>query len=181
MKHELAKRCPGARVWPKRLCQAILKGFIAELEERSLHAAFADEFSAEVEDEFLQPLGHFDAIYDDKGLAKNTAFDHKTTEAELQCLESLEGRQDLSDSSALESTRHEKWLRASRSLRVALRRLRTMLGHCSNSSLFQVLRTAGASSSTIEAARHCLRDMQKNSAPSTFEQGHTTEQIDLQL
>ena len=145
VKHELAKRCPGdhlhspleggqwtkrAQVWPKRLCQAILKGFITELEERSLHAAFAGEFSAEVEHELLQPLGHFDAIYDDEDLAKNTAFDHKTSEAELQRLEPLEERQDLPDSSALESTRREKWLRANRSVRAALRRLHAMSGHC---------------------------------------------------
>ena len=168
VKQLLSKRCSGdrvhspleggqrtkrAQVWPRQPCQAILKGFIMELEERSLHAAFGGEFEAEMEEK-LHPLGQLDAIYDEKGISNHFTTVYTTPEEELQRLESMEERNDLPDSSSLEATRRNKWLKASRATRVALRQLHTMTGHCSTSSMISMLRTAGAAGSTIEAARH---------------------------
>ena len=54
----------------------------------------------------------------------------------------------------IEMERKRKWLRAPREVRVALRRLHHMIGHGSNSAMQQLLRTAGASTESCEAARH---------------------------
>ncbi|CAK9039108.1 Transposon Ty4-J Gag-Pol polyprotein [Durusdinium trenchii] len=142
-----------AQVWPRRLCEVILKGFISELEERSLFSAFAGEFSTEIEEEET-PLGQLDAIYDEKDVSKSTIVTAKTTEEEIQRLESIEEDTTLGDSTSLEATRRQKWLKADRAIRVALRRLRSMTGHCSTSAMVQLLRTAGAPQPTLEAARH---------------------------
>ena len=76
------------------------KGFISELEERSLFSAFAGEFSTEIEEEET-PLGQLDAIYDEKDVSKSTIVTAKTTEEEIQRLESIEEDTTLGDSTHL--------------------------------------------------------------------------------
>ena len=142
-----------SQAWPPELCRAMLDGFIEELTDRSLRAAFAGDYEDEVVMED-NPMGELDAIYDDKDLAPFPTVGAQVPDAELLRQEAIEEHPQLQDGTSMEAERREKWLRASRSVRGALRRLHAMTGHCSNSSMIQLLRTAKAPASTIQAARH---------------------------
>ena len=84
VKRNLQCRCSGGRVhqqlvgvnrtrraqeWPEPLCQAMLSGFVEELEGRSFHAAFYNESLQEHEQQEELRFGTLDAIHDERDYA----------------------------------------------------------------------------------------------------------------
>ena len=147
-------RTRAAQQWTSELCRAIILGFLDELEERTLCVAFAaeDEQEEKMEDDSWQ-LGTLDYIHNDHDLALRDLKPDRLNERELQRQEGMEELPAPPDTVEKEVQRKQKWMRASRPIRLALRRLHNMTGHSSVSAMQQMLMTAGASSQ-VEAARH---------------------------
>lgn len=148
-------RTRAAQQWTSELCKAIFLGFLDELEERTLCVAFAaeDEQEEKMEDDSWQ-LGTLDYIHNEHDLALRDLKPDRLNEQELQRQEGMEELPPPPDTVEKEVQRKQKWMRASRPIRLALRRLHNMTGHSSVSAMQQMLKTAGASSQVLEAARH---------------------------
>ncbi len=166
VKKQLSRRCQGLHVhqpleggrrtkeaqqWPERLCKAMLDGFLAELHERTVMAAFHE--AAVEEEEESYDLGSLDYVQDGNDLAKQPQIAIKEDAYEISRQEQMEEVNNL-DVMEAESERKRKWLKAPREVRIAIRRLHCMMGHLSNSAMLQLLRTAGASQQACESARH---------------------------
>ena len=152
---EGGQRTKRAQEWPTQLCQAMLDGFIAELEHRNLSAAFHLESVDEGRMEEDLHLGVLDTIQDERDLAPQQDLlpDHLSPD-ELQRQEQLEESPLAADQEMeLERDRRHKWLKLPRPTRLALRRLHTMTGHSSPASMVQLLRTANAAPAVIEGCR----------------------------
>ena len=128
----------------------MVEGFLEELHQRTVMAAFHD---AAEEEEASYDLGTLDFVQDDTDLARQPLVAIKEDAHEIDRQERMEEVNNL-DVMEAESERKRKWLKAPREMRIALRRLHCMMGHLSNSAMLQLLRTAGASQLAIEASRH---------------------------
>ena len=53
-----------------------------------------------------------------------------------------------------EKKRRQEWLKLPRAKRLAVRRLHTMTGHCSNSALVRMLRSSASDADVVKAAKH---------------------------
>ena len=151
---EGGQRTKNAQEWPKKLCQAILRGFLEDLHSRTVLAAFHESALEELDQGEPELLGSLDYIYDEQDVSKDPILPQQVNDQELQRQEGLEEMPAPPGLLELEVERKHKWLRIPRSTRVAIRRLRNMIGHGSNSAMLQLLRTAGASSDACEAVRH---------------------------
>ena len=169
IKERLQQRCSGdhfhqplegsdrtkrASQWPEALCKAMICGALEDLQHRTVHAAFQDA-SHEEEGYEEYNFGTLDAVVDkmDEGSAVSVV-PEKHDEHELVRQEMMKEVDSPVKLAEIEMERKRKWLRAPREVRVALRRLHHMIGHGSNSAMQQLLRTAGASTESCEAARH---------------------------
>ena len=144
-----------AQQWPEKFCQAILDGFVEELECRQLRAAFHVEDDAEQEVE-EGSIGVLDMIQDARDMVPGKdLLPARLDEGEIRRQEGLE-EQPLCEGQEmeLEQERRQKWLKIPRATRLALRRLHNMTGHSTTSSMVQLLRTAHATPAVIEACRH---------------------------
>ena len=152
---EGGNRTRHAQEWPKQLCQAILDGFLEELEDRTMEVSFYTEDLQERHEEM--DLGLLDGISDDRDLApaRDLRPDH-LNQGELERQELMEEKPP--DTGGFEMSREHdrriKWLKVPRSTRLALRRLHNMTGHSPVSGMLQLLRTACASPGVIEACKH---------------------------
>lgn len=151
---EGSDRTKRASQWPEALCEAMICGALEDLQHRTVHAAFQDA-SHEEEGYEEYNFGTLDAVVDkmDEGSAVSVV-PEKHDEHELVRQEMMEEVDSPVKLAEIEMERKRKWLRAPREVRVALRRLHHMIGHGSNSAMQQLLRTAGASTESCEAARH---------------------------
>ena len=147
---EGGRRTKDAQEWPEALCRAMVEGFLEELHQRTVMAAFHD---AAEEEEASYDLGTLDFVQDDTDLARQPLVATKEDAHEIDRQEHMEEVNNL-DVMEAESERKRKWLKAPREMRIALRRLHCMMGHLSNSAMLQLLRTAGASPLAIESSRH---------------------------
>ena len=98
-------------------------------------------------------FGSLDSIMDDDDLAPRSLQRDGLNEVELHRQE-LEELPPPPHSVNIEVERKRKWLRAPKTVRIALRRLHNMTGHSPPSAMVQLLRTSGASSQVIETTRH---------------------------
>lgn len=180
VKRNVNLRCPGdhwhqqleggsrtkhAQEWPKKLCKAIIDGFLEEMHTRTVYAAFEDAHHEEQLHETNYDLGSFDYIHDEKDMGRFGSTSAVVDERELHRQEMLEEKPPDTDVMEVEAERKRKWLRAPREVRVALRRLHCMLGHSSNSTMVQMLRTAGASGGALEACKHFACETCKKREP----------------
>ena len=171
LKRKLSSRCPGehyhqvleggdrcrrAQDWPRELCVAIVEGFMEAMDNNYTKAAFPAEADIEENPDF-NTLSTIDGIYDDHDLA---AIDNTNPEArrldEQMEIEREEGPpppHKALESDALRE-RRRRWRELPYTQRVALRRLHTMTGHASSSSMKRLLRTAGANPKAIAALDH---------------------------
>ena len=150
---EGGQRCKLAQHWPEPLCKAIIHGLLGDLHSRTVMAAFQEAAIEEVEHSDHE-LGSLDFVYDMNDESRNPVLPDKVDDLELHRQEGLEEAPNPADLMELEVTRKNKWLRADRETRIAIRRLHHMIGHGSSSAMIQLLRNAGASTQAIEAARH---------------------------
>ena len=153
---EGGSRTKKAQQWPVLLCKAMLHGFLEELQERTMNAAFHVE--ANMEEELEQPkefdLGTLDYIHNEQDMARTTATSTAIDDHELQRQEQMEEMDSPTQLMEVEVERKRKWLQVPKDIRIALRRLHHMTGHGSSASMLQLLRTAGASPKALEASRH---------------------------
>ena len=153
---EGGSRTKKAQQWPVLLCKAMLYGFLEELQERTMNAAFHVE--AHMEEELEQPkafdLGTLDYVHNEQDVARTTATSTAIDDHELQRQEQMEELDSPTQLMEVEVERKRKWLQVPKDIRIALRRLHHMTGHGSSASMLQLLRTAGASPKALEAARH---------------------------
>ena len=187
VKERLSRRCQGghehqplegssrtklAQEWPQELCKQILEGFMDELQERTLHAAFFLEANDENNNDDMH-LGTLDGILNEDDLDEGRrAIPARVDAGEIQRQEDMEEIPvpEGLDLVEAEKLRRSKWLKAPRATRLALRRLHNMTGHSSTASMTQLLRTACASPEAIEACRHfaceTCRQRQKTLPPN---------------
>ena len=166
------KRTKRAQEWPEELCQAMLDGFLEELEGRFSNAAFYNESLQEQTQEEEFHFGTLDAVQDGRDVAPPRVLPAHMDEDELKRQELLEETSiSPGEEMAQEQERKAKWLRIPRPTRLALRRLHNMTGHSSTASMIQLLRTAHASGPVLEACRHfaceSCRKRQATQRPNT--------------
>ena len=170
VKLSLGKRCSGyhqhqpleggqrtkrAQQWPPRLCQAILDGFLSDLQERTVLAAFHEVAQEEEQHQMTYDMGSFDFIQENSDLQRNVELPGRVDEQQVVREEAIESYpMEEGQLMEVESERKRRWNKAPKEIRIALRRLHHMTGHGSSASMIQMLRTAGASSETLEACRH---------------------------
>ncbi len=157
---EGSNRTKRAQEWPSKLCRAIIDGFLEEMHTRTVYAAFEESHHEEQLQETSYDLGNFDYVQDEKDLGKLGSTSAAIDDGELHRQEMLEERPASQEVMELETERRT-WLRAPREVRVALRRLHCMLGHSSNTSMIQMLRTAGASGGALEARKQSARSVSR--------------------
>lgn len=153
---EGGNRTKAAQVWPPKLCEAILTGFLEELDDRTLQASFLAENLVEMENEDNLDLGTLDSIQDERDLAPQPDLQPpRLNPVELERQEVQEERPLLqAEEMTQEQERRRKWLKVPRPTRLALRRLHNMTGHGPPTSMMMLLRTAQASPAVIEACKH---------------------------
>ena len=117
---------------------------MAAFEDASREEAMVEEYD----------LGSFDYVQDEKDVRRSVELPGRISNEELQMQEAWEETPSPKELMEVETERKEKWLRAPKEIRIALRRLHCMTGHGSTSSMIQMLRTAGASSQVLEVCRH---------------------------
>ena len=170
VKLSLGKRCSGyhqhqpleggqrtkrAQQWPPKLCQAILDGFLSDLQERTVLAAFHEVAQEEEQHQMTYDMGSFDFIQENSDLQRNVELPGRVDEQQVVREEAIESYpMEEGQLMEVESERKRRWIKAPKEIRIALRRLHHMTGHGSSASMIQMLRTAGASSETLEACRH---------------------------
>ena len=142
---EGGQRTKKAQEWPPQLCQAMIDGFLNELENLNLSAAFHLESIDEgrVEDDL--DFGILDTIQDERDLAPRQDLlpDHLSPD-ELQRQEQLEESPlAAGEEMDLERERRQKWLKIPRPTRLALRRLHTVTRHSSPASMVQLQYLSG--------------------------------------
>ncbi len=168
VKERLSRRCQGnhwhqpleggqrtrqAQQWSQELCEQIFLGFEEELHSRNIYAAFYNEELQEQAEEEMD-FGSLDSIMDEDDLAQRNLQRDGLNEVELHRQEEQEELPSPPHSVGIEVERKRKWLMVPKTVRIALRRLHNMTGHSPTSAMVQLLRTSGASSQVVEAARH---------------------------
>ena len=167
MKQKLSTLCDGshwhehlegnktkkAEQWPKPLRQAIIQGALEEMKSQVIQNAFPAEYEIEAN----EGTDYLDGIEDVDDIAEQV---HKRRRVDLNALDTEEDYEQNNDSSVeellhdKEKIRKQKWLKISREQRIAVRRLRQMMGHCSNQALVRMLRLSMCEKEVIEAAQH---------------------------
>ena len=152
---EGGQRTRKAQQWPTALCRAILDGFLSDLQERTVLAAFHEAAQEEEQHQMDHDLGTFDFIQEDSDVKRDVELPGRVDEGQILREEAIESY-PMAEGQLMEveSERKRKWLRTPKEIRIALRRLHHMTGHGSSASMIQMLRTAGASTVTLEACRH---------------------------
>ena len=152
---EGGQRTKRAQEWPEPLCRAMLDGFLDDLSNRTMVASFYTEDIQERNAEL--DMGLLDSLIDEKDLApRQDLRPHRLSPEEMHRQELMEEQPPPTESAemAREQDRRARWLKIPRPTRLALRRLHNMTGHSPVSGMMQLLRTACASPSIIEACKH---------------------------
>ena len=152
---EGGQRTKRAQEWPEPLCRAMLDGFLEELNNRTLMASFytedIQERSAELD------MGLLDSLVDEKDMVpRQDLRPHRLNQAEMERQELMEENPPPTEFAEMEreQERRIRWLKIPRPTRLALRRLHNMTGHSPVSNMVQLLRTACATPTVIEACKH---------------------------
>ena len=192
MKKRLNKQCDGshehqqlegsnrtrlAQQWPEELCHAILSGAYEELLYGTLHQAFPVEEVFERHEE----MGGMDGIHSEQDLAplvKKRRIDEPELQREEMLLEQS-AHETKEDRLVMEQEekRRRGWLSLPREKRLAVRRLHTMTGHCSNAALMRMLVASTADKDVIDAVKffqcQVCKETEKDQHPRvTKRQGH---------
>ncbi|CAE7949958.1 unnamed protein product, partial [Symbiodinium sp. KB8] len=152
--------CRDATFWTPSLCAALLDARLGDLDHSLVRTAFPAEA---MEEERLEDVGEtdghtdgtlkLDAVYDAQDLAtmvpkggqidEQALLDEETPNPELEKEESSQMRE-----------RRAKWRALPQATRIAVRRLHTMTGHSSITSMQRLLRTAGGDPDVVRALPH---------------------------
>ena len=171
-----------AQEWPQSLCRAILRGALEGLHDQVLQVAFAGEHAQE-EHEAMGPL---DAIHDVDDLAEPVM---KRRRIDLDEVDREEEHESTSEAmlreseimNAKEAKRRGGWLKLRKDKRVALRRLHTMMGHCSTPAMIRMLRSSQASKDILEAVPffRCptCEEVKKDEAPRSVKPQRPNEEM----
>ena len=115
--------------------------------------AFAAEYEAEEHEE----AGPMDGVYDEDDLGPVVKRRRLHDEDENMRTEDLEENVPIEVEDMVmeqEKKRRQEWLKLPRAKRLAVRRLHTMTGHCSNSALVRMLRSSASDADVVKAAKH---------------------------
>ena len=162
MKERLRAGCDGQRPHEhlegnktkNAFCKAIIHGALDEMKAQITQRAFP----AEHEIEANEGMDTLDGIQDLDDVAEQV---HKRRRVDLNALDMEEDYEQSHDPNLYEilhekeKARKSQWLKISREKRIAIRRLRQMMGHCSNQALVRMLRPSLCEKGVIEAAQHC--------------------------
>lgn len=144
-----------AQEWPLPLRQAIMEGALEEMQNQVMLSAFAGEYQQEEHEE----MGPLDSIITDQDVAEPFQKRRRLDLDELSREEDFEepsAAKEIENDiiNAKEKHRRDRWLRLDRQKRVAIRRLHTMMGHCSTQALVRMLKASGVEKSVLDAVVH---------------------------
>ena len=196
MKKRLNKQCDGshehqqlegsnrtrlAQQWPEELCHAILSGAYEELLYGTLHQAFPVEEVFERHEE----MGGMDGIHSEQDLAplvKKRRIDEPELQREEMLLEQS-AHETKEDRLVMEQEekRRRGWLTLPREKRLAVRRLHTMTGHCSNVALMRMLVASTADKDVIDAVKffqcQVCKETEKDQHPRVTKETRPSSQM----
>ena len=121
-----------------------------------LYGNLIDAFPVEEVMEQHEEFGSLDGVHSEQDLApmiKRRRLDHEEVEREEKIME--EAAMTKVDDMVMERERKRKegWLQLPKEKRLAIRRLHTMTGHCSNAALQRMLIASTADRDVIEASK----------------------------
>ena len=196
MKKRLNKQCDGshehqqlegsnrtrlAQQLPEELCHAILSGAYEELLYGTLHQAFPVEEVFERHEE----MGGMDGIHSEQDLAplvKKRRIDEPELQREEMLLEQS-AHETKEDRLVMEQEekRRRGWLTLPREKRLAVRRLHTMTGHCSNVALMRMLVASTADKDVIDAVKffqcQVCKETEKDQHPRVTKETRPSSQM----
>ena len=154
---EGGSRCKHAQNWTEDFCEEIIWAHLCDLDNLLVRSAFPAEAILEDNDgDDDDHLTTFDAIHGSEDLAiglpngrtldEQNNVDEETVNPEAEALEAEPLR-----------ARRARWRKLPQATRIVIRRLHTMTGHSSPSSMQRLLRTAGGDPQVIRALPdfHC--------------------------
>ena len=159
--------------WTQHLCETVADAHIKDLGNLMVRTAFPAEAEQETGSdepgEVMPPL--LDAIYEDRDRATGRPTGMDLDEQALQDAEKQLDHLEGEESSGMKDQR-AKWRKLPEATRIAVRRLHTMTGHASVSSMQRLLRTAGGDPEVIKALPHfhcpaCSQIKKPEPRPST--------------
>ena len=150
---EGGQRTKRAQQWPEDLCFAIMYGAQEELRKQVLKVGFSMEYEQEEREE----QGPLDAINNMDDVSEMPWKRRRIDLHELDREEDYEEHKEDELVAQKERDRRQGWLQTTKNQRVAIRRLHTMMGHCSNQALIRLLRASMADKKVITAAQHFRR------------------------
>ena len=144
-------RCKRAQAWTHEFCTQVVESHLHDLDQHLTRAAFPAEAMAEDEHSTDNPLlaAAFDKIHGEEDYALPGVGEPASPEELERTVPSLEELEN----SQLAQFRAE-WRKLPMASRVAVRRLHSMTGHASVSSMQRLLRTAGGDPKVIHALKY---------------------------
>ncbi|CAE7415150.1 RE1 [Symbiodinium microadriaticum] len=146
--HSSPRRARIAAKWTDELCDTVIKGAFAELQDLNCSVAFAAEAEFESQVEAGDTL---DAVRTEED--QGEPLPPPLNDPEMNREEHLEEETEQSQPE-FEKERRRKWLRLERNKRLAVRRLHIMTGHASKESMMRMLRAAGSDPAVVSACRY---------------------------
>ena len=149
---EGGKRCKHAQAWTEEFCTHIIECHLNDLDNHLTRSAFPAEAVEEdilVNDDAPTPFPTLDLIETPEDMAIGLLPREESPEQ----LEILNPQTEALESQQLQESR-SVWRQLPMSTRVAVRRLHTMTGHSSVSSMQRILRTSGGDPKVIKALKH---------------------------
>ena len=149
---EGGSRCKRAQAWTEEFCTQIIESHLEDLDNLMVKAAFPAE-AVEEEIQFEEEHSHRGVNFDGIDSPEDLAVGLLPQEESPEHLEEVHPTTEALENAQLAESRAE-WRKLPMATRVAVRRLHTMTGHSSISSMQRILRTSGGDPKVIRALKH---------------------------